>query len=70
MTARDLAAVSEGSVVDGLHRLAGQMDTALWSGAGANDTTVAAAWNAVRDIRRTLAARPLSARIKAVFAIR
>jgi protein-glutamine gamma-glutamyltransferase len=70
MTARDLAAVVDGSVVDGLHRLAGQMDTALWSGAGANDSTVAAAWNAVGDIRRTLAARPLVARIKAVFAIR
>jgi hypothetical protein len=70
MTARDLAAHVEGSVVDSLHSLAGQMDTALWSGMGANDSTVAAAWQAVRDIRRTLAGRPLTARIRAVFAFR
>jgi hypothetical protein len=70
MTARDLAAVSEGSVVDSLRRLASQMDTALWSGAGANDSTVAAAWVAVSEIRETLAGRPLSARTKAVFTVR
>jgi transglutaminase-like putative cysteine protease len=70
MTARDLAAVSEGSVVDSLRRLAGTMDTALWSGEGASDSTVAAAWAAVREIRATLAGRSLTARIRAVFAIR
>jgi protein-glutamine gamma-glutamyltransferase len=70
MTARDLAAATDESVVDSLHRLAGQMDTALWSGLGANDSTVAAAWQAVRDIRRTLAGRPLPARVRAVFAFR
>jgi hypothetical protein len=70
MTARDLAAVSEGSVVDSLHRLAVNMDTALWSGEGASDSTVAAAWAAVREIRGALAGRSRTARIKAVFAIR
>lgn len=70
MTARDLAAVSDGSVVDSLYQLAGQLDRALWSGAGANDSAVAAAWGAVREIRRTLARRTLGARIKAVFAVR
>jgi transglutaminase-like putative cysteine protease len=70
MTARDLAAASDGSMVDSLHRLAAQLDTALWSGAGANDGTVSAAWTAVREIRRTLARRPLGTRIRAVFAIR
>jgi hypothetical protein len=70
MTARDLAAVSEGSVVDSLHRLAVNLDTALWSGEGASDSTVAAAWVAVREIRVTLAGRSRTARLKAVFAIR
>lgn len=70
MTARDLAAVSEGAVVDGLHRLAVQLDTALWSGAGADKGTVTAAWEAVAEIRAALARRPLGARIRAVFAIR
>ncbi|MBP2337310.1 hypothetical protein JOF41_003488 [Saccharothrix coeruleofusca] len=70
MTARDLAAVSEGAVVDGLHRLAVHLDTALWSGAGADKGTVTAAWEAVAEIRAALARRPLGARIRAVFAIR
>lgn len=70
MTARDLAAVSDGSIVDSLNRLAVHVDTALWSGAGANDGTVAAAWTAVREIRRTLARRSLGTRIRAVFAFR
>lgn len=70
MTARDLAAVSEGAVVDGLRRLAVQLDTALWSGAGADKGTVTAAWEAVAEIRAALARRPLGARIRAVFAIR
>ena len=70
MTARDLAAVCEGTIVDSLRHLAVQLDTALWSGAGASDGTVAAAWAAVREIRRTLARRSLAARIRAVFAIR
>jgi hypothetical protein len=70
MTARDLAAVSGGSVVDSLHRLAVHLDTALWSGAGADEGTVKAAWKAVAEIRRTLAGRSIGARIRAVFAIR
>jgi hypothetical protein len=70
MTARDLAAVSDGSVVDSLHRLASHLDVALWSGAGADEDTVTAAWRAVADIRGTLARRSLGARIRAVFAIR
>lgn len=70
MTARDLAAVSDGSIVDNLHRLAGHLDTALWSGAGADDSTVVAAWAEVREIRATLARRALGPRIRAVFAVR
>ncbi|WP_447008025.1 transglutaminaseTgpA domain-containing protein [Saccharothrix isguenensis] len=70
MTARDLAAVSAGSVVDSLHRLAVHLDTALWSGAGADEGTVKAAWKAVAEIRGTLARRSLGARIRAVFVIR
>ncbi len=70
MTARELAAVSEGPVVDNLNRLAGRLDTALWSGAGADDGDVAAAWTAVREIRRTLARRPVGERVRAVFAVR
>ncbi|WP_433260564.1 transglutaminaseTgpA domain-containing protein [Actinosynnema sp. CS-041913] len=70
MTARELAAVSEGSIVDDLHRLAGLLDMALWSGAGAHDRDVAAAWTAVREIRRTLARRSAGARFKAGFAVR
>ncbi len=71
MTVRDLAtavAPTAGqSVVDGLLRLAGRVDTALWSGAGASAATVNEAWAAVRDIRRGLAARPRLARLRAVF---
>jgi hypothetical protein len=70
MTARDLAAVSDGQVMDSLNRLAVHLDTALWSGEGADRGTVAAAWAAVREIRAALAGRPLAARFKAVFTIR
>ncbi|MEJ2853400.1 MULTISPECIES: transglutaminase family protein [unclassified Saccharothrix] len=70
MTVRDLAGVSEGSIVDSLHRLAVHVDTALWSGAGADRDTVTAAWNAVAEIRGTLARRSFGARLRAVFAIR
>jgi hypothetical protein len=70
MTPRDLAALTDGSIVDSLHRLAVNLDTALWSGKGANDATVASAWTAVREIRGTLASRSLTARVRAVFAIR
>jgi transglutaminase-like putative cysteine protease len=67
MTARDLANVTTGSIVDSLHRLAVLLDTALWSGHGAGGGAVAAAWSAVRDIRAELTGRPLRARLKAVF---
>jgi len=70
MTARDLAAVSEGAVVDCLDRLADGLDAAVWSGAGADDRAVAAAWGAVRGIRGALARRPVAARLRAVFAVR
>ncbi|MEU4447696.1 transglutaminaseTgpA domain-containing protein [Actinosynnema sp. NPDC050801] len=70
MTARDLAAVSGGPVVDSLHRLAIHLDAALWSGAGADEGTVRAAWRAVAEIRGALAGRSLGSRIRAAFAIR
>lgn len=70
MTVRDLAAVSAGPVVDSLHRLACHVDAALWSGAGADDGTVAAAWQAVAEIRGTLAGQSFGARIRAAFALR
>jgi transglutaminase-like putative cysteine protease len=58
---------AEAGVVDGLLLLAGQVDIALWSGGGASEGTVAAAWAAVRDIRRNLAVRPFAARVRALF---
>ncbi|WP_020666167.1 transglutaminaseTgpA domain-containing protein [Amycolatopsis nigrescens] len=71
MTARDLARVAEPafdkSVVDGLGQLAGQLDTALWSGAGADGDTAGQAWRSVLVIRRGLAARPIGARVRALF---
>jgi hypothetical protein len=70
MTPRDLAAVTDGSVVDSLRRLGVNLDTALWSGRGADESTVASAWTAVREIRGSLARRPFVARLRAVFAIR
>ncbi|NRN67402.1 Transglutaminase [Kibdelosporangium sp. 4NS15] len=71
MTARDLArATSDRSIVDSLTGLAGQLDVALWSGAGATDGAVAEAWTSVRRIRRTLAGRSWGARLRAVFVIR
>jgi hypothetical protein len=67
-TVRDLAGtVGENPIVEGLLALAGQVDAALWSGATANEGTVAAAWAAVRDIRRNLAGRPLRVRVRALF---
>jgi transglutaminase-like putative cysteine protease len=67
-TVRDLAGtVGENPIVEGLLALAGQVDAALWSGATVNEGTVAAAWAAVRDIRRNLAGRPLRVRVRAVF---
>ncbi|SMD24554.1 transglutaminase family protein [Kibdelosporangium aridum] len=71
MTARDLARItSDAPIVDSLTGLATQMDVAMWSGMGANDSAVAEAWASVRRIRKTLAGRPWGARFRAVFAIR
>lgn len=68
MTTRDLADLAtEAPVATGLLSLAEQVDVALWSGAGAADHTVAAAWAAVRDIRRQLATRPVRVRVRALF---
>jgi protein-glutamine gamma-glutamyltransferase len=68
MTVRDLAVLAgETPVVDVLLSLAGQVDIALWSGAATSEGTVAAAWAAVRDIRRKLAGRPLTERVRALF---
>jgi hypothetical protein len=65
--AAPMYAEAEAGVVDGLLSLAGQVDIALWSGVGANEGTVAAAWAAVRDIRRNLAGWPFAARVRALF---
>jgi hypothetical protein len=43
------------------------MDIALWSGSGADDDTVGHAWDAIRAIRRGLAARSLRTRALALF---
>jgi hypothetical protein len=68
MTVRDLAGTTtETSIAEGLLSLAGQVDVALWSGVGANEGTVAAAWVAVRHIRRVLAGRPVANRVRALF---
>jgi transglutaminase-like putative cysteine protease len=71
MTIRDLAAEAaptmDESVVDGLRWLALQVDTALWSGSGADNGTTAQAWSAVKAIRRGLAGRPRAERLRALF---
>lgn len=68
MTVRDLAGTAtETSIAEGLLSLAGHVDVALWSGVGANEGTVAAAWAAVRHIRRVLAGRPVANRVRALF---
>ncbi|WP_158883339.1 transglutaminaseTgpA domain-containing protein [Amycolatopsis anabasis] len=70
-TVRDLAAsaspVVHQSVVDGLIWLAGQVDIALWSGDEADDGTLRQAWGAVAAIRRGLADRPRTARLRAAL---
>jgi len=66
MTVRDMAgAVPEPPVVAGLRSLAGAVDTALWSGAPPQRSTVDEAWAAVRAVRRGLATRSLGARLRA-----
>ncbi|HET6288041.1 MAG TPA: DUF3488 and transglutaminase-like domain-containing protein [Amycolatopsis sp.] len=69
MTVRDLAAAAHGTVdqstVDGLRLLASTVDVALWSGVGTGPHSGPQAWAAVRDVRRGLAKRGLSARLRA-----
>jgi protein-glutamine gamma-glutamyltransferase len=68
MTVRDVASVAtHRSVADGLLRLAVEVDTALWSGAGASDRTVAETWAIVGGIRHGLAEYPLTVRLRAIF---
>ena len=71
MTVRDLAgAVPDPPVVAGLHALARNVDTALWSPAGPNQSTVDEAWTAVRAVRRGLAGRPFPSRVRAALNLR
>ena len=71
MTVRDLAgAVPDPPVVAGLHALANHVDTALWSTTGPNQSTVDDAWSAVRAVRRGMAARPLTVRLRAALNVR
>lgn len=71
MTVRDLAGtVPDPPVVAGLQALAHHVDTALWSRAGPNQSTVDEAWSAVRAVRRGMAARPLMTRLRAALNVR
>lgn len=74
MTVRDLAGAAgrtvDPAVVTGLHQLARTVDVALWSPYGPSQTTSAEAWSAVRAVRRGLARRPLSARLRAALDVR
>jgi hypothetical protein len=71
ITVRELSAAAtstlDRSVTDGLVWLASQVDTALWSGAGADGGTLSQAWAAVGAVRRGLADRSRRERVRAVF---
>jgi hypothetical protein len=69
MTPRDLAELA-GSMTgerigEPVTRLARVLDMALWSGVPVGDGAVRRAWQEVREVRRGLAGRPLSARLRA-----
>jgi transglutaminase-like putative cysteine protease len=74
MTVRDLAGAAgprvDPSVVTGLHDLARTVDLAMWSRTGLEQSTVAEAWSAVRDVRRGLSRRPWPARLRAALDVR
>ena len=71
MTVRDLAGVvPDPPVVAGLQALAHHVDTALWSGTGPEQSTVDEAWSAVRVVRRGMATRPLTVRLRAALNVR
>lgn len=74
MTVRDLAPPAERiggrSAAAGLHRLAGVVDRAVWSGETITPPVVAEAWAAVLNVRSGLRDRPLTARLRAVFHLR
>jgi protein-glutamine gamma-glutamyltransferase len=69
MTVRDLATAAvplmQPSIVDGLQSLARSVDAALWSGTAPGERTVDEAWAAVRTVRRGLARRPVTERLRA-----
>jgi protein-glutamine gamma-glutamyltransferase len=72
MTVRDLAVSARtfGSTVDGISALAAAVDAAVWSGTGMTTAMKDQAWAAVRTIRKGLAQRSVSARLRAAIDIR
>lgn len=68
MTVRDLARAGPGQ--DGLHRLAGAVDAAVWSGAGGRPELADEAWDAVDDVRRDLHESPPARRVRAALEVR
>ncbi|MFD2414732.1 transglutaminase TgpA family protein [Amycolatopsis pigmentata] len=74
MTPRDLAdsahAILGGRIREPMGRLAQTLDAALWSGAPVPDGAAGYAWEAVRAVRRSLAGRPLGARLRAALEAR
>ncbi|MEV0705306.1 transglutaminaseTgpA domain-containing protein [Saccharopolyspora sp. NPDC050389] len=74
MTPRDLAE-SAGAMIgertaEPVARLAKVLDMALWSGVPVADGQPRRAWEEVREVRRALATRPLSTRLRAALELR
>ncbi|WP_043841956.1 transglutaminase TgpA family protein [Amycolatopsis taiwanensis] len=74
MTPRDLADAAHstlgGRIREPMGRLAQVLDAALWSGAPVPDGAAGHAWEEVRAVRRSLAGRPLGARLRAALEAR
>lgn len=71
MTPRDVAdaaaSLSGERIREPVARLAKVLDVTLWSGVPVGDGSVRRAWQEVREVRRGLAGRPLSARVRAAL---
>jgi hypothetical protein len=71
MTPRDVAeaagSLSGERIREPVARLAKVLDVTLWSGVPVGDGSVRRAWQEVRELRRGLAGRPLSTRVRAAL---
>jgi transglutaminase-like putative cysteine protease len=74
MTTRDLAESAGLVGGDGtrqpIMKLAQVLDMALWSGLPATEGSVRRAWDEVRSMRKSLAAQPLTTRLRAMMEVR